>query len=120
MSLGIAATSTDMCTWSGECASLVPGVVFLLITVGWVASSVHVVDRLVLGCQEFSTARWIHVAMWVSVPLYCHGGMGSPFGVHCRHETPVMADSPFERQPICLCSVLSLCYSIVGVCSCPL
>ena len=44
-----------------------------------------VVDRLVLGCQEFSTARWIHVAMWMSVPLYCHGGMGSPFGVHCRH-----------------------------------
>ena len=47
---------------------------------------------------------WVARALWRPLPTY---------------ETPVMADSPFERQPICVCSVLSLCYSIVGVCSCP-
>ena len=83
-----------MCTWSGECASLVSGVVFLLITVGWVASSVHVVDRLVLGCQEFSTAKWIHVAMWVSVPLYCHGGMAVGF-----YKGGSMSRARFEATP---------------------
>ena len=114
VSLGIAATSTQPAGHVHVVAGSVPASFLVSCSPdhGGMGSLFSTCCRQARAWM--STARWIHVAMWVSVPLYCHGGMGSPFGVHCRL---LMADSPFERQPIYVCSVLSLCYSIV---SCPL
>ena len=61
---------------------------YLLIMVGWVAPSALDADRLDCGCQGIHYARWAHkagIGVGECAPIFCHGGMGSPFSVYCRH-----------------------------------
>ena len=63
------------------------------VTAGWVAPSVHIADSVKSASPSLDILTLItpdglsNGARWWCILSCCHGGMGIPFGVHCRRRS---------------------------------